>query len=85
MNAQRLTSTRELNSRFTDGLHVRLLWSKADDRTTVAALDTKTGDAFLIEVRAGEQPLDVFRHPFRLRRLARHRDRRGAVALPVGA
>ena len=55
---------RELNSRVTDGLHVRLLWSKADDRTTVAALDTKTGDAFLIEVRRGEQPLDVFHHPF---------------------
>ena len=64
MNAQLLTCMRELHSRVTDGLHVRLLWNTGEDRTTVAVLDTRTGDAFQIEVRRDEQPLDVFHHPF---------------------
>ena len=32
--------------------------------TTVAVLDTKSGEAFQIEVHAGERALDVFQHPF---------------------
>jgi hypothetical protein len=64
MDLHLLTSLRELNSRVNDGIHVRLLWSKEYDHTTVSVLDTRTGDAFHVDVRAGESPLDVFHHPF---------------------
>ena len=64
MNAEPLTSLRELHSRVTDGIHVRLLWSRQYDRTTVAVLDTKTGDSFHIDVRPHERALDVFHHPY---------------------
>ena len=42
---------RELHSRISDGIHVRLLWHQHDDRVTVAVDDAKTGDAFTIDVR----------------------------------
>ena len=64
MNAQLLSCLRELDSRVSDGLHVRLLWNPEADRTTVAVLDVKAGDSFHIDVRAGERPLDVFHHPY---------------------
>lgn len=64
MHAAPLSSMQELDSRVNDGLHVRLLWSRHDDRPTVAVLDTKTGDSFHIRVRPGERALDVFHHPY---------------------
>ena len=64
MHAEPLMSLRELHSRVSDGIHVRLLWSRQDDRTTVAVLDTKTGDSFHVDVRAHERALDVFHHPY---------------------
>jgi hypothetical protein len=57
-------TTRELDSRTCDGIHVRLLWSEHDDRITVAVADAKTDDAFVVEVRPGERALDVFHHPY---------------------
>jgi hypothetical protein len=57
-------SLRELDSRESDSLHVRLLWDPIDERTTVIVLDRKTGDSFNIEIRPQERALDVFAHPF---------------------
>ena len=56
--------TRELDSRTSDGIEVRLLWSEHDGRVLVAVNDSKTGDAFSVEVRDGERALDVFHHPY---------------------
>ena len=64
MNDQMLQSMRELHSRIADGIHVRLLWCERDDRIAVAVDDTKTGEAFAVEVRAGDNALDAFHHPF---------------------
>jgi len=59
--------TRELDSRTTDGIEVRLLWSEHDDRVLVAVSDAKTGDAFSITVRKDERAMDVFHHPYAYR------------------
>jgi hypothetical protein len=64
MTAEVLTSTRELDSRLSDGKQIRLLWCEYDGRLWVAVLDPRTGEAFRIEVRTGERPLDVFHHPY---------------------
>jgi pterin-4a-carbinolamine dehydratase len=64
MTAQILHSTRELHSRSNDGIDVRLLWNDHDGRVTVAVADHKTGDAFVVEVLAGERAMDVFHHPY---------------------
>jgi len=59
-----LTSIRELATRVSNGIQIRLLWCKHDGRLWVAALDTRTGDAFRVQVHDGERPLDVFYHPY---------------------
>lgn len=58
------TSTRELQSRVNDGIHVRMLWCERDGRVWVAVTDTKTDDAFSVPVHDGERALDVFHHPY---------------------
>lgn len=55
---------RELDTRTSDGIHVRLLWQPDDGRVLVAVKDTKTGEAFELPVPDGERALDVFRHPY---------------------
>jgi hypothetical protein len=42
----------------------------------VSVLDTKAGDAFSVEVREGERPLDVFHHPYA------YASQRGIVTIP---
>jgi len=64
MTPELLTSMRELNSRFNDGLRVRLLWCERDDRVFVAVNDHKTGDSFSVEVEDRKQALNAFHHPF---------------------
>ena len=64
MTTETLTSTRELHSRMTDGILVRLLWSQDENRVFVAVDDHKTGEAFSVEVPDGERPMHVFAHPF---------------------
>jgi hypothetical protein len=64
MTAQILHTTRELHSRVSDGIHVRLLWNEHDGRVTVAVADGKTGDAFVVEVRDDDRAMDVFHHPY---------------------
>jgi hypothetical protein len=54
---------RELDHRRNDGIDVRLLWDPADDRVVVAVSDAKNGDAFAIEVAAGDA-VDAFHHPY---------------------
>lgn len=56
--------TRELDRRFNDGIEVRLLWRPHDNSLLVAVSDARTGEAFSIEVREGERPMDVFHHPY---------------------
>lgn len=58
------TEPRELDSRTSDGIHVQLLWHPLDGHVSVAVNDTKTSEAFELEVQYGQRPLDVFRHPF---------------------
>lgn len=64
MTPEILSSIRELHSRYTNGIQVRLLWCRHDGRIWVSVLDTATRDAFCLEVHAGERPLDVFHHPY---------------------
>lgn len=59
-----LTSLRELHSRVSDGVLVRLFWAQDSGRVFVAVNDHKTGEAFSLEVPAGASALDVFQHPF---------------------
>ena len=55
---------RELDSRFSDGILVRLLWDEEDGRVAVAVEDTKIRERFVVDVRDGENALDVFKHPY---------------------
>ncbi len=64
MTAQMLYTTRELHSRVTDGIQIRMLWNGRDGRVTVTVADDKTGDAFVVEVLDGERAMDVFHHPY---------------------
>ena len=64
MTAQIFHTMRELHSRVSDGIHVRLLWSERDGRVTVAVADSKTGDGFVVDVRESDNALDVFHHPY---------------------
>lgn len=64
MTPELLTSIRELDARFSNGLQVRLLWCEHDGRIWVSVLDTISRDSFCIEVRPGERPRDVFHHPY---------------------
>lgn len=64
-NEPRIASdARELDSRASDGIHVQLLWHPLDGHVSVAVSDHKAGEAFELEVRCGQEPLDVFRHPY---------------------
>jgi hypothetical protein len=58
------SETRELDSRTSDAIHVRLLWHPSDNRVSVAVSDSKTGEAFELTLRDGHSPLEVFHHPF---------------------
>jgi hypothetical protein len=57
-------NTIELDTRTTDGIEVRLLWSKAEDRVTVTVRDMRSGEFFEVAVRDHESALDVFHHPY---------------------
>ncbi len=57
-------SFRELDQRSSDSIDVRLLWRQRDNRVIVAVADGKTGERFTVDVREGENALEVFHHPF---------------------
>jgi hypothetical protein len=56
--------TRELDSRVSDGIHVRLLWHVCGGQVSVSVDDAKTGAAFEVLVPEGARALDVFHHPY---------------------
>lgn len=64
MTVQGLAAMRELDSRITDGITVRLLWDAADGHVYVTVADAKTGDEFCLEVRDRERTREVFLHPY---------------------
>jgi hypothetical protein len=76
---------RELDSRISDGIHVRLLWYPDNGRVSITVDDAKTGEAFELGVREGERALDVYHHPYAY--AAERRDGSEASSAPsdVGA
>jgi hypothetical protein len=56
--------TRELASRTSDGIHVRLLWHPTDGHVSVAVRDCKSGEAFEVPVGPRERARDVYQHPY---------------------
>jgi hypothetical protein len=56
--------TRELDSRISDGIRIRLLWHPDDGHVSVSVEETKSGVIFDLPVRDGERALDVFHHPY---------------------
>jgi hypothetical protein len=54
---------RELASRETDGLAVRLVWHPGENAVTVSVDDSRTGDRFQLAVDR-THALDAFYHPF---------------------
>ena len=62
-----MTSTpviRELDHRSGDGIEVWLLWAPEGGRVIVSVHDSRSGEAFEIEVEPAEQAMHVFHHPF---------------------
>jgi hypothetical protein len=55
--------TRELASRESNGLAVRLVWHPNDNAVTVSVTDSRTGDCFRLAVDR-KRALDAFYHPF---------------------
>lgn len=58
------TRTRELDSRTSDGIRVRLLWHEPGGQVFVTVADARTGDAFSLVVRDHARALEVFYHPY---------------------
>jgi hypothetical protein len=53
----------ELAQRESDGIVVTLLWHSRTDRLTVTVRDMRTGQAFDLEVHAGNA-MNVYHHPY---------------------
>ena len=54
----------ELISRESNGITVRLLWSRATNLATVAVADAASDDYFELVLDEHEPALEVFNHPF---------------------
>ena len=57
-------SRTELASRETNGITVRLLWSRSTNLVTVAVDDAANDDYFELILDEHDRALDVFHHPF---------------------
>ncbi len=57
-------SRTELASRGTNGITVRLLWSRSTNLVTVAVDDAANADYFELILDEHDRALDVFQHPF---------------------
>jgi len=57
-------SRTELASRETNGIRVRLFWSRSTNLVTVVVDDAANDDHFELIVDEHERALDVFHHPF---------------------
>jgi hypothetical protein len=58
------SSRTELALRETNGITVRLLWSRSTNLVTVAVDDAANDDYFELVLADDERALDVFHHPF---------------------
>jgi xanthine/CO dehydrogenase XdhC/CoxF family maturation factor len=58
------TQRTELISRESNGITVRLLWSRATNLVTVAVADAASDDYFELVLDEDEPALEVFNHPF---------------------
>ena len=54
----------ELESRETNGITVRLFWSRLTNLVTVTVDDAANGDHFEVVLDEHDRALDVFHHPF---------------------
>ncbi len=54
----------ELASRESNGITVRLFWSRSTNLVTVAVADAANDDYFELVLDKNERALDVFNHPF---------------------
>jgi hypothetical protein len=54
----------ELMSRESNGITVRLLWSRATNLVTIAVADAPGNEQFELVLGEDESPLDVFHHPY---------------------
>jgi hypothetical protein len=57
-------SAEVLAFRESDGLSVSLLWERETDHIRVVVRDRKCGHSFELGVAKGDNPMDVFRHPY---------------------
>lgn len=53
----------ELAQRTEDGMNVKLLWSRADNRLAVEVSDARSGRHFELEAPR-DRALDVYYHPY---------------------
>jgi len=58
------TRQTELASRQSNGITVRLLWSRSTNLVTVAVADPANDDFFELPLDEPEQAMDVFHHPY---------------------
>ena len=63
MTATAFTERRELAHRINDGIEVTLFWSKPSNRVTITVLDSRSDEAFELEVD-GSAALAAFNHPY---------------------
>ena len=64
MTFRELVDARELESRTSAGVTVKLFWQPVENRRWVSVNDATTGDTFTVDVCSGERALDVFDHPY---------------------
>ena len=57
-------SRTELSSRESNGITVRLFWSRSTNLVTVTVADAANDDYFELVLDEHERALDVFEHPF---------------------
>jgi hypothetical protein len=58
------TPRTELASRESNGITVRLFWSRSTNLVTVAVADAPNDEYFELVLAENERALDVFHHPF---------------------
>jgi hypothetical protein len=66
---------KELAHRDSGPTHVAILWSRRTGRAAVVAEDDSTGEVIELEIRKGDDPLELYEHPFAF---AKERGRRAA-------
>lgn len=64
MSSPELAAVRELDSRISDGVRIRLLWKADGGQVWVSVVDKRSGTRMRIPVGPEDRALDVFRHPF---------------------